>query len=166
MGQSHLLISKQKTVRSVKHLWLMLKKFISCLINNNEKDITKKVQLFYMPYQFWMFPCNHVFCTPKNQNLYGLMQTGTWWRFSWMQATNADYDNGKEHKVSHSTQNMWKRILVRRVARRNAVIISEKNFLVYNCHIWKCSTSESFLGSKFQYKQEQNMLYTRWGKIG
>jgi hypothetical protein len=52
-----------------------------------------------------------------------------------MQATNADYDNGKEHKVSHSTQNMWKRILVRRVARRNAVIISEKNFLVYNCHI-------------------------------
>jgi len=55
MEQSFLLISKQKTIRSVKHLWLMLKKFISCLINNNEKDVTKKVQLFYMPYQFGCF---------------------------------------------------------------------------------------------------------------
>jgi hypothetical protein len=47
MEQSLLLISKQKTVRSVKHLWLMLKKFISYLINNNKKDVTKKVDCIW-----------------------------------------------------------------------------------------------------------------------
>jgi hypothetical protein len=164
MEQSLLLISKQKTVRSVKHLWLMLKKFISCLINNNKKDVTKKVDCVWnvmahaqkpdfafrqnrrvhlnrqrcqfsqlltaevcesavimldtpcsevmsrvlathsirqFPLHFpscaspcaitfqldsttflhalpiWMFPCICVFCTPKSQYVYGLMQTGT-----------------------------------------------------------------------------------------
>jgi hypothetical protein len=43
----------------------MLKKFISCLINNNEKDVTKKVQLFYVPYQFGRFLAFVYFVYPK-----------------------------------------------------------------------------------------------------
>ena len=77
MDQILLLISQQKTVTYVKHLWLMLKKFISCLINNNEKDVTKKAQLFLHALPTWMFLCVCAFCTPKNQYIYGLMQMGT-----------------------------------------------------------------------------------------
>lgn len=111
----------------------------------------------------WTFPCICVFCIPKNQYIYGLMQIGTYWRFSRMQATNLENDNGKETERRHCqsvrlhSKHTWTRILVRSIARRNAVMNSDKNFLVYNFHIGKWFTSESFLGNKFQYEQEQNM---------
>jgi hypothetical protein len=64
-----------KTV-TVRSLTVMddARKLISCLIKSNEKDITKMEQHFACLTN-WGLPYVCILCTPKNQNIYALIQT-------------------------------------------------------------------------------------------